>query len=110
RLNYDAQQPRAIVDCAHCFGRVSQQVRNYLLQLDSISGRRRKVVREFGSKNHTVRSRSVDDKIMTSRAASLRSTGSRANSFLLNKARSSKITSEARLPSRRVRRAISRTL
>ena len=40
--------------------------------------------------------------------ASFRSSGSSVNSFLLNRARNRVITSEARLPSRMVRRAVSR--
>ena len=45
---------------------------------------------------------------MTSRVASFRSIGSSVNSFLLNSARNRVITSEARLPSRIVRLAVSR--
>ena len=45
---------------------------------------------------------------MTSRVASFRSSGSSVNSFLLNSARNPVTTSEARLPSRIVRLAVSR--
>ena len=45
---------------------------------------------------------------MTSRVASFRSSGSSVNSFLLKSARNRVITSEARLPSRIVRLAVSR--
>ena len=45
---------------------------------------------------------------MTSRAASFKSTGSRVMHFFENSARSRLITSAARLPSRMVRRAVSR--
>jgi hypothetical protein len=45
---------------------------------------------------------------MTSRVTSFRSSDSSANSFLLNKERNRVITSEARLPSRIVRFAVSR--
>ena len=44
---------------------------------------------------------------MTSRVASFRSTGSVVDSFLLNRARNRAIISDARVPSRIVRRAVS---
>src|SRR6516225_6684746 len=54
--------------------------------------------------------RSLSDSAMTSRVTSFRSTASIADSFLVNRARTRAITSEARLPSRIVRRAVSRAL
>ena len=52
--------------------------------------------------------RSPSESATTSRVTSFMSSGSRVNSFLVNKARSRVITSDARLPSRKVRLAVSR--
>jgi hypothetical protein len=53
-LGPDQQVPRTILDIAHCLGGISQQVKNDLLELDSIASDTWKVAGELGSENHTV--------------------------------------------------------
>ena len=101
------QKPRTVVDGAHRIRGIAQEVHDHLLELDTIAGDQRQFVGQFGAQHHSTALQIADDSAMTSRAASLRSSGSTVTARLVNSARNRAITSAARLPSRIVRRAVS---
>ena len=105
----DHQLPRTIVDGAHRIRGVQKQVQDDLLKLDTIARDRRKIVGKFRPQNHPVSLKFTQRQAQSPLvSASFRSTDSVVALFLAKSARNRVITSDARLPSRIVRRAVSR--
>ena len=105
----DHHLPRAIIDARHRVGRVQQQVQNDLLQLDAIADDRRADRRPVPAAEPPGFSAGHSTTAQSPLASPRSGPPVRCvDSFLLNRARNRVITSDARLPSRIVRRAVSR--
>jgi len=105
---FDDQLPGSILNSRHRLRGIAYQVEDDLLQLDAIAGDRGSVSASSDRRITRLRRRSLSDRAITSWVASFRSGASSVNSLLLYSARRRRTTSEARLPSRRIRRAVSR--
>jgi hypothetical protein len=106
-LRSDHQSSRAIFDTVHPVCGIPEQVQDDLLKLNAIAVDGREVVGKFLSPHDPACQEFTDNSATTSRTASLRSNGSAARSLFGESARNRVITSDARCPSRMVRRAVS---